>query len=365
MSTENKKELDKVLDVGGELFNINAVRATQVDNKLVIKESGSEPDTYSEVEFNGSQAQEVAVVSADKGGYFNKPIGVPDTAVEDITVENDGNTVLNYKAVSELIPLLTGSGWYTWEDSSLTALVNSQGITQHFGIVVGSKNDVASFTSLNFKNATDEITWNKLPRFLYICTDNGTLFYGETDSTTPIQLAHDAISSTSATTAAGADKLNKASKLRVSLGTTSNTGYVEFDGSAGAGNTVKSVDLGVSGTLAVGNGGTGQTNLDNVTVGKAKKLNTGRNIHVDLASTSAASFNGEAAISPGIKNTLPVAHGGTGQTSLSSVTVGKAEAVKTTFKSSSKATAVNKYPVITVSPSEPSSPSVGDIWIKF
>ena len=158
MSTENIKELDKVLDVGGELFNINAVRATQVDNKLVIKESSSEPDTYSDVEFDGSQAQEVAVVSADKGGYFNNPIGVPDTDVENITVENDGSTVLNYKAVSELIPLLTGSGWYTWGNSSLTALVNNQGITQHFGIVVGSRNDVVSFTGLNHKESTTEIT---------------------------------------------------------------------------------------------------------------------------------------------------------------------------------------------------------------
>lgn len=365
MSTENIKELDKVLDVGGELFNINAVRATQVDNKLVIKESSSEPDTYSDVEFDGSQAQEVAVVSADKGGYFNNPIGVPDTDVENITVENDGSTVLNYKAVSELIPLLTGSGWYTWGNSSLTALVNNQGITQHFGIVVGSRNDVVSFAGLNHKESTTEITWNKLPRFLYICTDNGDLFYGDTESSTPIQLAHDAISSASATTAEGADKLNKASKLRVALDTTANTGYVEFDGSAGAGNTVKSVDLGVSGTLAVANGGTGQTNLDNVTVGKAKALNTSRNIQTDLSKTTAASFNGSAAITPGVTGTLGVANGGTGQTSLSSVTVGKAEAVKTTFKSSSSATAVNKYPVITVSPSEPSSPSVGDIWIKF
>lgn len=56
----------------------------------------------------------------------------------------------------------------------------------------------------------------------------------------------------------------------------------------------------------------------------AAKLATGRTIRTDLGSTSAPSFDGTANVTPGVTGTLPVARGGTGQTSLSSVTVGNA-----------------------------------------
>lgn len=46
----------------------------------------------------------------------------------------------------------------------------------------------------------------------------------------------------------------------------------------------------------------------------AVKLQTARTITTDLASTSAASFDGSADITPGITGTLPIANGGTGLT---------------------------------------------------
>ena len=58
----------------------------------------------------------------------------------------------------------------------------------------------------------------------------------------------------------------------------------------------------------------------------ATKLQTARNIQTNLASTTAASFNGTANVTPGVTGILPVAHGGTGQSNLSNVTVGKATA---------------------------------------
>lgn len=58
----------------------------------------------------------------------------------------------------------------------------------------------------------------------------------------------------------------------------------------------------------------------------ATKLATARNIQTNLASTTAASFDGTANITPGVTGILPVAHGGTGQSNLSNVTVGKATA---------------------------------------
>lgn len=58
----------------------------------------------------------------------------------------------------------------------------------------------------------------------------------------------------------------------------------------------------------------------------ATKLQTARNIQTNLASTTAASFNGTANVTPGVTGILPVANGGTGQSNLSNVTVGKATA---------------------------------------
>lgn len=49
----------------------------------------------------------------------------------------------------------------------------------------------------------------------------------------------------------------------------------------------------------------------------ATRLQTARNIQTNLESTSAASFNGSSDITPGISGTLSVNHGGTGQTNLS------------------------------------------------
>ena len=48
--------------------------------------------------------------------------------------------------------------------------------------------------------------------------------------------------------------------------------------------------------------------------GSATKLATARSIRTNLASTTAASFNGTADITPGITGTLPISHGGTGAT---------------------------------------------------
>ena len=58
----------------------------------------------------------------------------------------------------------------------------------------------------------------------------------------------------------------------------------------------------------------------------ATKLQTARKIQTNLASTTAASFNGTANVTPGVTGILPVAHGGTGQSDLSNVAVGKATA---------------------------------------
>lgn len=59
----------------------------------------------------------------------------------------------------------------------------------------------------------------------------------------------------------------------------------------------------------------------------ATKLAAAKTLQTNLASTAAESFDGSANITPGVTGTLPVGNGGTGQTSLDKVTVGAAKAV--------------------------------------
>lgn len=122
-----------------------------------------------------------------------------------------------------------------------------------------------------------------------------------------------------------------------------------FDGSTNITIPVSGLDMSKAkvGVLPVTYGGTGETSLSSITVGKAgsaSTLTTARTIRTNLASTTAASFNGSANITPGVTGTLPVANGGTGATSLTGITVGKANACNgLTFliRSGSATTATN------------------------
>jgi hypothetical protein len=62
--------------------------------------------------------------------------------------------------------------------------------------------------------------------------------------------------------------------------------------------------------------------LNQNTTGSAATLTTARTIQTNLASTSSASFDGSANITPGVTGTLPVANGGTGATTLTGILKG-------------------------------------------
>lgn len=147
------------------------------------------------------------------------------------------------------------------------------------------------------------------------------------------------------------------------------TGTVTSSGSLTLGGTLSGVNLAtqVTGTLPIANGGTGQTTaqaainslagavtsgqylrgngtnvvmsaiqaadvptLNQNTTGSAATLTTARTIQTNLASTSAASFNGSANITPGVTGTLPVGNGGTGATTLTGVVIGNGASAFTT-----------------------------------
>lgn len=137
---------------------------------------------------------------------------------------------------------------------------------------------------------------------------------------------------------------NVATPLKVSLGGGSDSVPV---GATTTTQTVKAI-----GTLPVSQGGTGQTNLSNVTVGKASQLETARSLKVSLSSSAAGSFNGTADLTNiGVAGTLPVANGGTGKTSLDQVTVGGA----------SNAASVSGH---TVAIDIPSTAKLTDTWLQ-
>ncbi len=108
------------------------------------------------------------------------------------------------------------------------------------------------------------------------------------------------------------------------------TSSSSFNGSA-------AITPGVTGTLAITNGGTGNTTGLAAT---ATILATSRTIQVNLASTSTASFNGSAAVTPGVTGTLAIANGGTGNTTglaASATILATARTIRTNLASTSTA----------------------------
>lgn len=172
-----------------------------------------------------------------------------------------------------------------------------------------------------------------------------------------------------------ATKLQTGRTITTNLAST--TTSPTFDGSA-------NINIATTGTLPASKGGTGATSLANINVGSATKLATARSIRVNLASSSAVNFDGTANITPGITGTLPVGNGGTGATSLANINVGSASKLQTartialtgaisgsgSFDGSgnlSITTSINTAPTILYGTSEPtaSQGKNGDIYVVY
>lgn len=165
MATENLK-LEKYIEVNKIKYDVDAVSATQVDNSLTIieKKSKNEDKTKS---FNGSAGVQIDIVPA-AGGHFSGPITVENS---ELSSETDGNTVLNYRTISTLIENFTGAGWYSWSNNKFNTVTSTNGVPQHFGIVVGEEKEVQNFVTTNFNK-------KHLPKYIYLCHNTGNLYYG-------------------------------------------------------------------------------------------------------------------------------------------------------------------------------------------
>lgn len=113
--------------------------------------------------------------------------------------------------------------------------------------------------------------------------------------------------------------LTNAATARTNLGLTSIATTTPGTGVT----TALAVNVGSSGALVTNGGALGTPSSGNLanctfptlnqnTTGSAASLTTARDIQTNLASTSAASFNGTANITPGVTGTLPIGNGGTG-----------------------------------------------------
>lgn len=128
---------------------------------------------------------------------------------------------------------------------------------------------------------------------------------GPFDAKLTAEEATTAETAATATTATSATKLATARNINVSDADGTNTGTAaSFNGTSAV--TIKlpaTIKANIVGAL---------TGLAST----ATKLATARTIRTNLASTTAASFDGSANVTPGVTGTLPAANGGTGQTSL-------------------------------------------------
>lgn len=177
--TENL-ELEKTLQVNGQTYNINAVEADKVANKLAINRialgTKDNKTTTPVTDFDGSAAKSVTIVPANEGGRFAKRITVPH--VEDSTLKDDGETVLNYTdIVGKVVDrLLNTSAMATWNGNKLSFTDTETPAVHGICVVLGDEANVGDFANENYSS-------KRIPNYLYICKDTGNIYLGSADST--------------------------------------------------------------------------------------------------------------------------------------------------------------------------------------
>ena len=235
------KELDKVIRIGNEDYNVNAVEADHVKaaltlNKVQLSDKGETNPSVTSLKFDGSASKALNLVTAD-GGRFRGRIKVPNNTNSSI----DNEAVLNYHDVKNVIlaNIKNNAIVYNWNGSTVNAAFKDHAINS-ISIVQGSEANVNSFASYN--NALYTQNADHLPTYLYIGTNENKVYYGTADSTEAKLLAIN-----NASKVAEAAKLATAQEFSVDLATDS---IVSFDGT-------QKVALGVNGILPLEKGGLG------------------------------------------------------------------------------------------------------------
>ena len=193
------KKLDNIISINGEdeLYEINAVEAEhateadlatraleaeKVQASLTVNKTNLDGTTAKNpvAEYNGKEAKTITIVPADQGGKFNREIRVPNN-----TGTFNNETVLNYNDIKNKVVdrLINVSSAATWDGTTLN-FVTEENSLRGISLVTGTEANLNSFASKN-----TEVSDKQLLAYLYICEDNGNLYYGTSASSNTLLLS--------------------------------------------------------------------------------------------------------------------------------------------------------------------------------
>lgn len=235
------KELDNIIKIGNDFYDVTAKKANRVANSLKINKVtfGGETAATPVAEFYGDEAKTVEIVPTT-GGKFKGPIRVPDANVVQDGVSNTrangeffDDAVLNYKDIKNkvLSNLLNTSVLYNWNGTELNPVVEKA--IAGISIITGTEASLLGTNGFAQKNNTSK----QISAYLFVCTDTNSIYFGTSGSSTATRLANKAT------------ELNLATPISLNVDLESNKA-ADFDGS-------KNATLGVIGKLPLANGGLG------------------------------------------------------------------------------------------------------------
>lgn len=300
------KELKNTLVISGEEYNINAKKAEEAKEASHAVETdhaveadhanasdiATEAETANklaktlkitkvnlgntvDVDFNGESDKTIKIVPADGGRFTGRITTATDKVSRDI-IARDPETVLNSAHIKTYIvdELIRKSVKCSWNGSELVAEATdaSNASIPSICIVTGDStaaNGFALYNNQNYINRNEEGRPPFLSAFIYVSTDdgnNGNIYFGTCDSDHVAGVQVSADKANYAVSSGTAEQLAQSSKFVVNLSDDFADKETEFNG------TQDDVVLGIRGTLSPAHGGTGQTDLANVTVGKAAVL---------------------------------------------------------------------------------------------
>ena len=233
---------------------------------LIYEASGSAADMYA---LNGADARATVTGGAWRviNYYDSNSNTIPQAQCETAAGTAAKTASMTYYTATANRYVMVNIRYANTSQTALTLNINSTGAKPIY--INGSASSTSNYT---------------LPAGSYLVFYNGTNYYFRTDNI---------ITGNITGNAATATKLASAQTVYVTLGTASTTTTIQ-------GGSSSAQTIGVNGTLAIGNGGTG--------------LTASPSMLTNLGSTTAANVL-QASPRPGVTGTLGVGNGGTGQTS--------------------------------------------------
>ena len=373
------RELYNTAVIDGNTYNINAVysdkaglaevanRTERVNEKLTIHEHI--PGDVATVEFDGSSAVNLDLVPA-LGGDFKGSITVP--AAENV-LAIDNNAVVNYGDIKDVVltKFLNNSVLYAWDGANLE-VTGRDGELQSISLITGNDDDVASFAQ---KNAVDK----KFSAYIYIA-DNGNIYFGTSESSTTYSVQVSAETANQLTVArqfivdlASNNKIPFNGSDDATLGVENVLSIA--NGGTNASNA-KAAEYNINSSIDTD---TGEVDDESLFVARHVDASTSNGAHFyKKASTLWSYIDSKIRATFGFKtinevpNILPASNGGTGKSNLNEVTVGTANfaTVAGNIRIGDGVSA-NAFPTggkITISPEAPKDNDGrgnGEIWITY